>query len=425
MTAADSARRVLDFRPGEFAAVALAFAYFFCLLASYYVLRPLRDEMGIQGGVENLPWTFTATFVAMLAAVPLYGWAVSRFPLRRLLPGVYVFFAFNLVAFWALFASGVARPQVAMAFFVWVSVFNLFVVSVFWSFMADLFDTGQAKRLFGPIAAGGSLGAVTGPALTVTMVGSVGPERLPLVSAALLLGAVACIAALVAWGAGHGSRAAAERPAPLAGSAWAGVTHTLRSPHLLAIGGYIVLFTTLSTFLYFEQARIVRDALPDSTARTRFFAGVDLAVNTLTFAGQLLLTGRIMTRFGVGKSLAALPALSLAGFSLLALAPTLWVVAGFQVLRRALNFFLAKPAREVLFTAVSDEDRYKAKSFLDTVVYRGGDAASGWLHAGLRALGFGTAGVAVAALPLAALWLALAFALGRGHERLIQERSTP
>ncbi len=422
MTALASARRVLDLRPGEFAAVALAFAYFFCLLASYYVLRPLRDEMGIQGGVENLPWTFTATFLAMLAAVPIYGWAVSRFALRRLLPGVYVFFALNLVVFWALLAGGVERQAVAVAFFVWVSVFNLFVVSVFWSFMADLFDTGQAKRLFGPIAAGGSLGAITGPAITIAVVGGVGPERLPLVSAALLLGAVACIGALVAWGARHGSGAAAEQPAPIAGSAWAGLTHTLRSPHLLAIGGYIVLFTALSTFLYFEQARIVRDALPDSAARTRFFAGVDLAVNTLTLLGQFFLTGRIMTRFGVGRSLASLPALTLAGFAALALFPLLWVVAGFQVLRRALNFFLAKPAREVLFTAVAAEDRYKAKSFLDTVVYRGGDAASGWLHAGLRALGFGTAGVALAALPLAALWLALALALGRGHERLIQQR---
>jgi AAA family ATP:ADP antiporter len=381
--------------------------------------------MGIQGGVENLPWAFTATFVAMLAAVPLYGWAVSRFPLRRLLPGVYVFFALNLAGFWALFAAGVHREAVAIAFFVWVSVFNLFVVSVFWSFMADLFDTGQAKRLFGPIAAGGSLGAVTGPAMTVAVVGSVGPERLPLVSAALLLGAVACIAALVAWGARHGSRAAAEQPAPLAGSAWAGISRTLRSPHLLAIGGYIVLFTTLSTFLYFEQAKIVRDALPDAAQRTRFFAGVDLAVNSLTLAGQLLLTGRILNRFGVGRSLASLPAITLAGFALLAVYPALWVVAGFQVLRRALNFFVARPAREVLFTAVTAEDRYKSKSFLDTVVYRGGDAVSGWLHAGLRALGLGTAGVALAALPVAALWLALAMALGRGHERLMHERRIP
>ncbi|MFZ5559112.1 MAG: MFS transporter, partial [Pseudomonadota bacterium] len=235
----------------------------------------------------------------------------------------------------------------------------------------------------------------------------------------------ACLVALVAWGARHGSRAAAGQPAPLAGGAWAGITRTLRSPHLLAIGGYIVLFTTLSTFLYFEQAKIVRDALPEAAARTRFFAGVDLAVNTLTLAGQLFLTGRLLNRFGVGKALAALPVITLAGFALLAMYPALWVVAGFQVLRRALNFFLAKPAREVLFTAVAAEDRYKAKSFLDTVVYRGGDAASGWLHAGLRALGFGTAGVALAALPVAALWLGLAIALGRGHERFMQSRRTP
>ncbi|MEW5710578.1 MAG: MFS transporter [Pseudomonadota bacterium] len=399
-------------------AALLAGAYFFCLLCSYYVLRPVRDEMGIQGGVENLQWTFTATFAAMLAATPLFGWAVARIRLRRLVPAVYLFFAAHLIAFYLGLEGGAPRELLARGFFVWVSVFNLFVVSVFWSFMADLFDSDQAKRLFGTIAAGGSLGAVTGPLLTVWLAQQLGPANLLLVACAFLTGTLAFIAALLRWSDRWPGRATASRGQPVGGGALAGLTLTLRSPYLLGIGLYIILFTALSTFLYFEQARIVRDAIATPGSRTQLFASMDLAVNALTLAGQIFLTGRILVRYGLGLALAALPLLSLAGFAVLAVFPVLGVIVVFQVLRRTCNFFLAKPAREALFTVIPVEEKYKAKNFIDTVVYRGGDAASGWLHTALKGLGLGATGISLAALPLAALSLALGIKLGARHEAL-------
>jgi len=401
-------------------AALLAGAYFFCLLCGYYLLRPVRDEMGIQGGVENLQWIFTATFAAMLAATPLFGWAVARIRLRRLVPAVYLFFAAHLIAFYLALEGGAPRELLARGFFVWVSVFNLFVVSVFWSFMADLFDSDQAKRLFGTIAAGGSLGAVTGPLLTVWLAQQLGPANLLLVACAFLAGTLAFIAALLRWSdrSARPGPATASRDQPVGGGVLAGLTLTLSSPYLLGIGLYIVLFTALSTFLYFEQARIVRDAIATPGGRTQLFAAMDLAVNALTLAGQIFLTGRILVRYGLGLALAALPLLSLAGFAVLAVFPVLGVIVAFQVLRRTCNFFLAKPAREALFTVIPVEEKYKAKNFIDTVVYRGGDAASGWLHTALRALGLGATGICLAALPLAALSLALGIRLGARHEAL-------
>jgi AAA family ATP:ADP antiporter len=407
-------------------AALLAGAYFFCLLCSYYVLRPVRDEMGIQGGVETLPWTFTATFAAMLAATPLFGWAVARIRLRRLVPVVYLFFAAHLLAFYLALEGGAPREPLARGFFVWVSVFNLFVVSVFWSFMADLFDSDQAKRLFGAIAAGGSLGAVTGPLLTVWLAQQLGPANLLLVSCAFLAATLAFIAALLRWSDRSASPVPgmALRDRAVGGSPLAGLTLTLRSPYLLGVGLYIVLFTALSTFLYFEQARIVRDTIPTPGGRTQLFAAMDLAVNTLTLVGQLFLTGRVLVRYGLGLALAALPLLSLVGFAVLAVFPVLGVIVVFQVLRRACNFFLAKPAREALFTVISVEEKYKAKNFIDTVVYRGGDAASGWLHTALKALGLGATGISLAALPLALLSLVLGIKLGARHEALRRRASS-
>ncbi len=406
-------------RRHEIYPVAWSAVYFFCLLCSYYVLRPVRDEMAIQAGVENLQWTFTATFVVMLAVVPVFGWAVKRFALARLLPGVYLFFAANLLLFYGLMESGIERRWTAQAFFVWASVFNLFVVSVFWSFMADVYDSAQAKRLFGLIAAGGSVGAIAGPLITVWLSTRLGPEKLLLVSTGFLLVALAAIAALLRVPRPEGDpRPPPNRSLPIGGSVLGGIRLTLQSPYLLGIALYIVLFTALATFLYFEQARMIRDAFESSAERTRLFAGMDLAVNTLTLIGQLFVAGRVMTRFGLGKALAILPLVSLAGFAILAVFPVLGVLIVLQVLRRSLNFFLAKPAREALYTVVQPEEKYKAKNFIDTVVYRGGDAASGWLYTGLRAIGFGSAGIALTALPLAALWMFLGLKLGARHAAL-------
>jgi AAA family ATP:ADP antiporter len=409
--------------PGERAPLAWSFAYFFLLLCGYYILRPLRDEMGIQGGVQALPWVFTATLLAMLAAVPLFGWACARLPRRRLLPAVYGFFLLNLLAFFAAFRAGIDPEWTARAFFVWVSVYNLFVVSVFWSFMVDLYDREQAKRLFGFIAAGGSAGALVGPALTAALARPLGTLNLLLVSAAFLALATLCIFRLLVWSAGKQGAPSPAREAPLGGGAWSGVREVAGSPYLLGIAAYMVVYTVLSTFLYFQQARLVADSGLASEARTSLFASMDLAVNLLALAGQTFVTARLIRRWGVAMVLALVPALTFAGFGVLALFPVLAVAVGFQVLRRAADFALARPARELLYTAVEREAKYKAKNFIDTVVYRSGDAVGGWAFAGLKALGLGLAGIAWVAVPLAALWIALSVALGRRQAALARQEN--
>jgi AAA family ATP:ADP antiporter len=417
-------QRLLPARPGELRALAWSFLYFFSLLCGYYVLRPVRDEMGIQGGVEQLQWVFTGTFVVMLAVVPLYGWAVARLPRRRLLPAVYLFFIANLLVFHLLMDAGLAPAATARAFFIWVSVFNLFVVSVFWSFMADLFSNVQARRLFGFIAAGGSAGAVTGPALTTALAPLLGPANLLLVSAAFLAVALLCIGRLLAWSAtapGNTDQAAAARGT--GGGLWAGLRQVLVSRYLLGICLYVLLYTTLSTFLYFEQAHIVRDAFDDPGERTRLFAAIDLAVNALTIVVQLFLTARIVRWLGVGGTLALVPLGVAAGLVALGAFPGLVALVSVQVLRRAGGYAVSRPAREMLFTVVDREQRYKAKNVIDTLVYRGGDAASAWLYTGLAALGFGLGAIAFIGVPLALLWAYNGVVLGRRQERL-HERAT-
>src|SRR5882724_2016509 len=348
---------LVQVRRGEVAAMLWSFAYFFCLLCGYYILRPVRDEMGIQGGVENLQWLFTGTFATMLAAVPLFGWVSSRFPRRKLLPIVYLFFVANLLIFYVLLQFRIAPTFTAQAFFIWVSVFNLFVVSVFWSFMADLYRNEQARRLFGFISAGGSLGALAGPTVTTVLAPATGPAILLPLSACLLLMAVLCIYRLAGRVARNPrdlaeiGRRAAERP--IGGNIFAGVTLTLKSPYLLGIGVYVVLGTVLSTFLYFHQAYIVSMAISDSGSRTALFAQIDLAVNVLTLVCQLFVVNRLIARFGIGTTLMVLPALAVVGFLLIGLAPTLTVLVAFQVLRRAGEYAIARPAREILFTVLN------------------------------------------------------------------------
>lgn len=407
--------------PAEVVAMLWSFAYFFCLLCGYYILRPVRDEMGIQAGVEHLQWLFTGTFVAMLAVVPVFGWLSSRFPRRQFLPATYLFFAANLMLFYGLFKSGIMPTETARAFFIWLSVFNLFVVSVFWSFMADLFSNGEARRLYGFIAAGGSTGAIAGPLITTAMAPLVGPTELLPVSACFLLAAVLCILRLSTW-AGQAERETSKTGTsaeqPVGGSIFGGITLLLRSDYLLGIGLYVVLFTLLSTFLYFQQAHIVSEAISDPGLRTALFALIDLFVNALTLLGQLLIVSRIIGRFGITVTLILLPIVAVVGFFVLGLFPTLAVLIVFGCIRRAGEYAISKPAREVLFTVVPREEKYKAKNFIDTVVVRGGDAVSGWLFEGLRLLGAGLSGISFIAVPIAVLWTSTAYLLGQRQEQL-------
>ncbi|KTS03038.1 AAA family ATP:ADP antiporter [Methylobacterium sp. PvP062] len=423
--------RLIDVQPGEGRALAWSWAYIFSILAAYYVLRPIRDQMGVAGGIENLPWLFTATLVGMLALNLPFAYLVKRMPRARFVPITYRFFAANILAF--ALTLYLAPPEwgvwIGRVFFVWLSIFNLFVVSIFWATIVDVFSNAQGKRLFGFIAAGATLGAIAGSATTAILAKNVPTWGLMLCAVVLLEVAVFCMRGLSALSTqlhevpgSHGGVADGQ-DRTIGGSVLAGVTRTLASPYLINISLFLLLFSVTSTFLYFEQAGIAKRSFPDRGAQTAFFASVDLAVNVLTLGIQLFLTGRIVNRIGVALTLAILPAFSILGFAALALWPTIGVIVAFQVLRRAGNFAIARPVREVLFTVVPREDRYKAKSFIDTVVYRLGDQVGAWSFTGIQGIGLGSASVAGAAIPLSMAWLVNSVWLGRAQERRRAEQA--
>jgi AAA family ATP:ADP antiporter len=396
-----------------------AFGYFFMLLAGYYVLRPLRDQMGIAGGVKALPWMFVATFVTLLALQPIYGALVKKLPRRWFIAIVYQFFVVNLAFFWLLLTLNVSTVVVARVFFVWVSVFNLFAVAVFWSLMADLFTSEQGKRLFGFIGAGGTAGSLLGPLITIGLSVPFGPTNLLLIAIVFLELAVFCVYRLERCAARvhEGHRGAGS----IGGSVFSGFVALVRSRYLLGAAAWVSLMSFGATILYLEQANIVARAVHGAGAQTRLFAGIDLSVGLLTLATQVFATGRFLKRFGTGASAGVLPAVYIVGFTVLALAPSLAVVFVFQVAQRWMNFAIANPARQVLFTVVGRDEKYKAKNMIDVVVFRGSDALYAPVFDGLQALGLKIGGIAVCALPVALGWLMLSRRLGRTQERLAVE----
>jgi AAA family ATP:ADP antiporter len=419
-TALAHARRLLHLEPGEAPRAVAAAAWLFLLMTSYAILKPIRDAMGVAGGVDNIKWLWQGTFVATLVVSPLFGWAVSRLPRRKFVPRTYHVVALNLVLFWALWqALGEGgRVWLGRVFYVWLSVFNLFVVSVLWSVLVDLFSAEQGKRLFGPIAVGATVGGMTGPALTLAFVESVGTPGLLLTSAVLVELGVLCAGRVMreSDAAERAVRPAVE--APVGHGAWNGLLLMLRSPFLLAIAAYVFLLTFASTMVYVEKQRLVGNTFENRADQISFFAQVDLGTQALTALLQLVLTGPMIRRLGVGFTLCALPLLCTVGFALLGVAglgflPLFGVFVGFDVTRNAARFALAKPAREVLFTLVGPEERYSAKNFVDTVVYRGGDVANVWVHAGIASLASSVAGVAFCAVPVSFAWTALGVWLGR------------
>lgn len=413
--------RFADIRPEEIRATLWSFLYFFCLLAAYLILRPLRDEMGIAAGRDTLQYLFTATFFVMLAASPLYAGLVAKMPRQKFIPLIYRFFILNIAIFWALLFFKIEVTWTARVFFVWVSVFNLFAVSVFWSFMADLFATEQGKRLFGFIAAGGTAGTLLGSTLTVGLSGLIGPANLLIAAGVLLELAVFCALRL--------ERAAPKRAQideqtetqALGGGMLSGFRLIAGSPYLMGIALWVALLSLAGTFLYFIQQDVVRGLSEDPAVRTRIFAGMDLIANLMTLALQCVVTGQIIKRLGAGPSAAILPILFGLGFAALILAPGLWTVVAFQALQRTLNFAFSNPAREILFTSVAREEKYKAKNLIDTVVFRGGDVVWSWAFAGLAALTGSALAVAGCAIPLMAGWAGLAVWLGRKQESLIKQ----
>ena len=440
-------RRILDVRPVEIQALLWSWIYIFAVLCSYYVMRPIRDQAGIAGGVNNLQWLFTGTLLGMLALNVPFAWLVRTMPRSRFIPLTYRFFAINILLFGvAQYAfTGAGAVWVGRVFFIWLSVFNLFVVSVFWALLVDLFSAEQGKRLFGFVAAGASLGAILGSAATASLAALVPPSLLLLAAAALLEIAVLCARRLGRLspdlsrpqedGAnepqGEAERELAERrkeqPAvavAMGGSVLSGITRALAQPYLLNVSLFLLFFSLTSTFLYFQQASIIGGVVRGRAAQTQLLATLDLVSNVLTLLIQLFLTGRIVRFFGVPKTLGLLPGMSIVGFAVLAVMPGLSSIVPFQVLRRSANFAITRPTREVLFTVLPREDRYKAKAFIDTVIYRLGDQVGAWSYAGLTALGWDLRAISYAAVPVSALWLLNAIWLGMRESRMARERTT-
>jgi AAA family ATP:ADP antiporter len=411
-------RTAARIEPEELVGALLSFLFVLILMAAYYILRPIRDAMSSDWTDTELSTLFTGTFLFSVVAVAIYGLACSRVRFRRLVPGVYILFALSFLAFYVLSAAHQDPQWIRKAFYVWVSVFSLFHVSVFWSYMADVFNREQAQRLFGFIAAGASIGAILGPGLAVVLVGVLGPSRLVVLSAGLLVIPVFMVGYLES----HRSRAETAAgvggtgPAAMGGNPFAGFSLFLKSPYLLAIGLFILLYTAISTFVYFEMKNLLGGL--DEASRVRVWGGVDLAVNVLAIVTAMFGTSRLTTRFGLTATLAIVPVIIVAGMLALAISPMIGVVIALQIARRAGNYAVTRPGREMLFTVVDRETRFKAKSVIDIVVYRGGDAATAWAFTALTTvMGLGLGAVAAVGAGFAAVWVAVAVYLGRRYSK--------
>lgn len=396
---------------GEFARVALGFISFFLILCSWYILRPVRETMGVQTGASRLQWLFTGTFIATVAVVPVFGWIVKHVPKRMLLPLVYGFFVLNLAVFFIVFRSGITIAAAA-AFFIWLSVFNLFVVSLFWSNVSDMFTDEQAGRLYGYISAGGTAGALTGPAITAVLAKHVPTSTLLALSAILLVGAAACMV-LMRRGVERMDAGTADAR-PIGGSILAGIPLTWNVISLRGIAFLIICYTAVSTVLYVEQAAMVEKTFSDPGERTAFFAMIDLAINCLALTIQILLTRRVIQQFGLRITLAVVPLIVAGGLVVIGAWRTAFLLAIVQIIHRAGEFSLTRPGREIIYTTVDAESRYKAKNFIDTTIYRANDAFASWLVALIR--GAGLSAVVWFGIPAAILWMLTGYKIGRRHD---------
>jgi ATP:ADP antiporter, AAA family len=398
--------------PHEIKALVTSFFMFFAVLAAYYIVRPVRDEMGVTIGKGGLNYLFTVVFFVMLAAVPLFGFVASKFPRRTVLPGLYGFFVTGLIAFWLVFRTDGVSQAAASVFFVFASVFNLFVVSLFWSLMAELWTNAEAKRLYGFISAGGTAGAFAGPLLARELVGLIAPTDLLLVSSALLVAALAASLMLRGLKSGHGE----EEAKPAGGGIFDGAAKLLSSPYLARIALFVFIANIVGTFFYLEQTRLVGLHITDSAERVRFFSSRDLIVSILTITIEIFGTAAVLRRFGVTVALAALPVVATLGTLALSFDPGLWMVGAVLVAERVTAFALSSPAIKVMYTLTSADEKYKVQNFVDTVVYRGGDAVAGWLFPLIAgSAGFASGLVPAVALPLTIAWFWTALKMGDAH----------
>lgn len=435
-------KKIVPVRDEELSALLWATAYGFLILLSYYILRAVRDDIS-SADRGNLQILWTAVFLIMLGAVPLYSWVSSRFRRGIFVPLANRFFIACLVGFFLAleFLPPDARPWIDRVFYVWTSVFALFVVTVFWGFVNDCFSNAQGRRLFSFIAVGSSLGGIAGSSLTAGLAELIPTFGLLLLACVPLEAAAWTVKPMDRWLAGtrvDEANPAADQPSPpgppdgadeaigragepLTGNAFTGIRLLFQSPYLMGIAAFIGLMTFCSTILYFEQAHLVGEAINDRGERTAFYARIDLAVNILTIVFQVYLTARIIRIIGVGLALALIPALTFIGLAALGTLPLLAVLVAVQVAYRAGRYGITRPAREILFTVVGREQKYKSKAFIDAAVYRGGDLASGWIFAGLQALGLSLGAIALTAAPVAGIWALLGYRLGRRQDVLAAE----
>ena len=413
----------------ELTAVAWSFAYFFCVLSSYYILRPIREEMAVLGDPEKIPYLFIGTFVVSMIATSIFGWVASRFPRRSFLPWVYAFFVSNILIFWGLFSSSANADQdflvwLGRGYFVWLSVFNIFVVSVFWSFMADIYTREQGRRLFGFITSGGSIGGIAGPAVTSLLVTEIGYQDLFPIAAGVLSIALICIFRLRRTiSEDRAETATIQSEEPLGGSAFDGISHVFRTPYFLGIGASSIIASLLGTALYMWVAVLIQGEITDSNERVQFFSNMNLFQNILAMTIQMFMVRHMVARFGIGGSLALMPFISILGFALVALFPTLIAVAFLTAFRRGLGFGFTKPSTDMLYSVVSPEDKYKAKNFIDVPIYRGGDLFGTWTIKLLMLpiIGFGWIAISVLMVPFAAAWTGISIWLGREYRRRAKE----
>ena len=417
--------KIVDVRPNEVRALWLGFIFHFLILTAYYIVKPIRDAIAASNRLETLPWMFTATLAVMLVANAIFAAIVAKMERRKFIPFAYAFFILVLLLFFTFMRTGSPAQQIwtGRAFYVWVSVFNLFNTAIFWAFMTDLFMVEQGKRLYGFIAVGGSLGAIAGAYITKHLIRDMGPANLVAISATIF--AIVCF--LVRFFPNnftHGNASLPAREEPIGGTAWSGIMHIARSPYLFGLAAAIMLYTSTSTWAYFQQSTLAREALKTSADRTVFLSNLEIWVNTITVFIQIFLTGRLLKWFGVAFTLTALPVISMVGFAAMAIAPSLAMLAFFQVTRRAGAYALMRPSREILFTVLKREDKYKVKSVTDTLGYRVGDQLGAWSYGGLgpNGLQLSLSTISWIAVPVTAIWCALSLWLARKQGVLAEKQ---
>lgn len=411
--------RISNIEASEAKAVLSSFLFVVVLMSAYYILRPVRDAMASDWTDAEVSWLWTLNFFISTAVVAVYGIAVSRFRFRILVPAMYAMFALSFVVFYLLASNAVDRTLIDKSFYVWVSVFSLFHISVFWSFMSDLFSKEQAGRLFSIIAAGASVGGLIGPSIPSFFSASLGTDNLMLIASLMLLIPIPIIfylQSLKSSELGNQEPDITNPTGAIGGNPFAGFKMFFSNPYLLAIGLFIFLYTGISSFVYFELKNLLSDLTRPE--RTAIWAQMDLAVNILSIATGLFATSRIVSRFGMPTTIALVPVMICIGLLILAVSPFLGAVVALQVIRRAGNYAVTRPAREMLFTRVDRETRFKAKPVIDIVAYRGGDMLMAWLFTGLtQGLGLGLAAVALVGAGIAALWSLVGIYLGRWFEQ--------